>query len=76
MITLTRLNGETFSLPIGQIERVEAHPDTTVHLVNGHTHVVAEAMGDVIGAIRAWHVGIHADAIRAAAAPAGDTATT
>lgn len=64
MITLTRFNGDTFAVAANLIERVEAHPDTTVHLTNGHTHLVAEPIDVVIGKVRAWHAGIRADAHR------------
>ncbi len=52
VIRVTRLNGEQFALNPDLIERVEAHPDTVVFLVDG-THVtVAESMEQVLLRIR------------------------
>ena len=41
MITVTRLNGPAFALNPDLIERVEATPDTVIHLVGGNDYVVA-----------------------------------
>ncbi|WP_175988999.1 flagellar FlbD family protein [Bacillus sp. Marseille-Q1617] len=48
MITLTRLNGKSFSLNAFYIETVEAFPDTTIQLTNGRRYVVKESVDEVI----------------------------
>ncbi|WP_066323822.1 flagellar FlbD family protein [Anoxybacteroides amylolyticum] len=48
MITLTRLNGKTFTLNAIYIEQVEAFPDTTITLTNGKKIVVRESVKDVV----------------------------
>ncbi|BCB03361.1 flagellar FlbD family protein [Bacillus sp. KH172YL63] len=47
MITLTRLNGKTFTLNALYIETVEAFPDTTILLTNGRRYVVKETVEEV-----------------------------
>ncbi|RBP06810.1 flagellar protein FlbD [Rossellomorea aquimaris] len=47
MITLTRLNGKSFTLNALYIETVEAFPDTTILLTNGRRYVVKETMDEV-----------------------------
>ncbi|MFZ4454160.1 flagellar FlbD family protein [Salibacterium aidingense] len=47
MITLTKLNGQTFLLNAPLIEQVEAFPDTTLTLSNGKKIVVKESMEEV-----------------------------
>jgi len=58
MITVTRLNGPAFALNPDLIERVEATPDTVIHLVGGTNYVVVETVALVrsrlgIDAVRA-----------------------
>lgn len=43
MITLTRLNNETFTLNACLIEQLQSHPDTTITLINGKKLVVRES---------------------------------
>ena len=52
MIAVTCRNGEHFSVDPAQIERVEADPDTVLHLVDGTKYVVAEPFDDLLRAIR------------------------
>src|SRR5258705_12067715 len=52
MITVTRLNGPAFALNPDLIERVEATPDTVIHLVGGNDYVVRESVEELIGRIR------------------------
>lgn len=52
MITLTRLDGETFALNEDLIERVEPHADTTIFTVGGNVYTVSESPTDVVGAVR------------------------
>ncbi|WP_059104606.1 flagellar FlbD family protein [Shouchella shacheensis] len=47
MITLRRLNGQSFLLNILLVEKVEALPDTTITLLNGKKIVVADNIGQV-----------------------------
>ena len=58
MIRVTRLNGEQFALNPDLIERVEAHPDTVVFLVDGTKYVVKETVDEVLREIREYRAGI------------------
>ena len=58
MIRVTRLNGERFALNPDLIERVEAHPDTVVFLVDGTKYVVKESVDEVLQKIREYRAGI------------------
>lgn len=58
MIRVTRLNGEQFALNPDLIERVEAHPDTVVFLVDGTKYVVKETVDEVLAEIREYRAGI------------------
>ena len=44
MIAVTCRNGEHFSVDPVAIERVEAEPDTVLHLVDGTKYVVTEQL--------------------------------
>ncbi|MCX7522388.1 flagellar FlbD family protein [Microbacterium sp. STN6] len=48
MIVVTRLNDSQFAVNPDLIERIHAHPDTTLVLVDGSTFIVTESMSDVI----------------------------
>ena len=48
MITVTRLNGPAFALNPDLIERVEATPDTVIHLVGGSNYVVTESVEEIV----------------------------
>ncbi|MDD2207072.1 MAG: flagellar FlbD family protein [Aminobacterium sp.] len=48
MITLTRINGEHFTLNADLIETVETTPDTVIKLFNGHRYVVRENMEEIV----------------------------
>ena len=52
MITVTRLNGPSFSLNADHIERIEATPDTVIHLTNGSDFIVRESPEEVVARIR------------------------
>jgi flagellar protein FlbD len=52
VITVTRLAGPPFALNPDLIERVEATPDTVIHLTDGTTYVVVESVDEVIARIR------------------------
>ncbi|HNY38625.1 MAG TPA: flagellar FlbD family protein [Petrotogaceae bacterium] len=48
MITVTRLNNEVFVINSELIEKLEAKPDTTITLLNGHVYIVKENVEEVI----------------------------
>ncbi|WP_159617587.1 flagellar FlbD family protein [Arthrobacter zhaoguopingii] len=49
MIVLTRLNGtDRFGINPDLVERIHASPDTTLVMVNGMRHIVAESLDEVI----------------------------
>jgi flagellar protein FlbD len=48
MITVTRLNNEGFVINGELIEKLEAKPDTTITLLNGHVYIVKEKVEEVI----------------------------
>ena len=48
MIELTRFNNQKVVINAEMIEFVEATPDTSIHMNNGKTHIVKEAISDVI----------------------------
>ena len=52
MIAVTCRNGEHFSVDPSHIERVEAVPDTVLHLVDGTKYVVSEPFDEVLRTIR------------------------
>ncbi len=52
MIAVTCRNGEHFTLDPDEIERIEATPDTVVHMVGGRTYVLAGDLDEVLRAIR------------------------
>ena len=58
MIRVTRLNGERFALNPDLIERVEGHPDTVAHLVDGTKYVVRETVEEVLQEIREYRASI------------------
>ncbi|MDP2872519.1 MAG: flagellar FlbD family protein [Bacillota bacterium] len=64
MINVTRLNGGRVVLNAELVELVEALPDTTVTLQNGHKYIVGETVDEVIERIihyrRALHVTVPA----------------
>ena len=58
MIILTRLNGDTFAVNCDLIERVEAHPDTVVTLVDGTKYLVTESIEQVVELVRDFRAGV------------------
>jgi flagellar protein FlbD len=52
MITVTRLIGPAFALNPDLIERIEATPDTVVHLFDGTDYVVRESVEEIIARVR------------------------
>ncbi|WP_110112825.1 flagellar FlbD family protein [Bacillus sp. CGMCC 1.16541] len=55
MVTLTRLNGKTFTLNALYIEQVEAFPDTTITLTSGKKLVVIETVSEVEECVIAFY---------------------
>lgn len=66
MITLTRLDGELFSLNEDLIERIEPNADTTIFTVRGNVYTVTESSDEVVEAVREAKAAI----LRAVSAPA------
>ena len=58
MINVTRLNGPAFALNADLIERVEATPDTVIHLVGGTNYVVVESVEEIVARVREFKAGI------------------
>ena len=58
MIILTRLNGEQFAVNCDLVERVDAHPDTVLTLVDATKYVVAESLTEVIERVRDFRAGV------------------
>jgi flagellar protein FlbD len=52
MIILTRLNGEQFAVNCDLVERVDAHPDTVLTLVDATKYIVAESLAEVVERVR------------------------
>jgi len=48
MILLSRLNGRAIVINAEQIRSVEAHPDTTITMLNGDTILVREPVEEVV----------------------------
>lgn len=63
MIKITRLNGASFVLNPDLLERLEAHPDTVVHLVSGETYIVKESIADIVSMIRSYRSSLIAEAL-------------
>jgi flagellar protein FlbD len=55
LITLTRLNGTTFTLNALFIETIETFPDTTITLTNGKKYVVKEKEESVIQLVNNYY---------------------
>jgi flagellar protein FlbD len=80
MIILTRLNGEQFAINCDLVERVDAHPNTVLTLVDATKYVVAESLTEIVERVRDFRAGVLArsaemtqrlplDAVSGAAAP-------
>ncbi|RSD28017.1 flagellar FlbD family protein [Mesobacillus subterraneus] len=55
MISVTKLNGKSFSINSIFIETVEAFPDTTITLTNGRKYVVKESEAEVNNMIKEFY---------------------
>jgi flagellar protein FlbD len=58
MIILTRLNGEQFAVNCDLVERVDAHPDTVLTLVDGTKYIAAESLAEVVERVRDFRAGV------------------
>jgi flagellar protein FlbD len=58
MINVTRLNGPAFALNADLIERVEATPDTVIHLVGGTNYVVVESVDEIVARVREFKASV------------------
>lgn len=55
MIELNRLNGDPFLLNPVLIEQIQAHPDTTITLLNGKKLVVKNDISEVAEKVMAFY---------------------
>ncbi|MQR96516.1 flagellar FlbD family protein [Fictibacillus phosphorivorans] len=55
MISLTQLNGNTFTLNAIYIEQIQSFPDTTITLTTGKKFVVKESEEEVAQLITAFY---------------------
>lgn len=60
MITLTKLNGEEFTLNSDLIETIEKKPDTTIRLTTKQYYIVKEEVEEIIEKIIAFRREINA----------------
>lgn len=58
MIILTRLNGEQFAVNCDLVERVDAHPNTVLTLVDATKYIVAESLTDVVDRVRDFRASV------------------
>ena len=58
MIILTRLNGEQFALNCDLVERVDAHPNTVLTLVDATKYIVAESLSEVVERVRDFRASV------------------
>lgn len=62
MINVTRLNGGRVVINAELIELVEALPDTTLTLQNGHKYIVSEAVDEIIERVLTYRRALQAPA--------------
>lgn len=58
MIILTRLNGEQFAINCDLVERVDAHPNTVLTLVDATKYIVAETLVEVVERVRDFRASV------------------
>ena len=58
MIILTRLNGEQFAVNCDLVERVDAHPNTVLTLVDTTKYLVAESLAEVVERVRDFRASV------------------
>jgi flagellar protein FlbD len=59
MISLTKLNGNKFTLNAIYIEEIQSFPDTTITLTNGHKFFVKEPETEVVKLVTAFYQSIN-----------------
>ncbi|MET1042595.1 MAG: flagellar FlbD family protein [Microbacteriaceae bacterium] len=62
MFVVTRLNDSQFAINPDLIERIHAHPDTTLVMVDGANYIVTESLDTVIDRIVAYRARVLAAA--------------
>ena len=58
MIILTRLNGEQFAINCDLVERVDAHPNTVLTLVDATKYIVVESLTEVVERVRDFRASV------------------
>jgi len=58
MIILTRLNGDQFAINCDLVERVDAHPNTVLTLVDATKYIVAESLTEVVALVRDFRASV------------------
>ncbi|HYH49190.1 MAG TPA: flagellar FlbD family protein [Acidimicrobiia bacterium] len=58
MIILTRLNGEQFAINCDLVERVDAHPNTVLTLVDATKYIVAESLTEIVERVRDFRASV------------------
>jgi len=51
MIPVTRLDGKQYFINPHQIECIQVHPDTTLVMLSGKSHIVREGVDEVLSRI-------------------------
>jgi flagellar protein FlbD len=74
MIGLTRTNGEHCRLHPAEIQRVETHPCTLVHLEDGTKYAVVEDIDEIVRLVRECRARAMSHVYRIVDAPAASTA--
>jgi flagellar protein FlbD len=58
VIALTRTGGERCLLDPADIQHIETHPATVVHLTDGARYCVEESIDQIVGRVRAYRAGL------------------
>jgi len=74
MIGLTRTNGEVCRLHPAEIQRVETHPCTLVHLEDGTRYAVVEDLDEIVRRVRVCRASALTHVYRIVDAPQAPTA--
>jgi flagellar protein FlbD len=75
VIGLTRTNGEVCRLHPAEIQRVETHPCTLVHLEDGTKYAVVEDLDEIVRRVRECRARALTRVYRVGKAPAAPTAS-
>ena len=63
MISLTRLNGASFTINAELIEFVEQNPDTVISLATGNRFVVKESVDEVVEKVIAYRKKVNSEKV-------------